>query len=137
MRDHRVEVVSRLTGLGIDHCDALELRRIAMTLHRWHELECGDSDNYKSYAIERDDETGKPYMCIYPHSDAKVRRYPVADRERGANKRLIAIMTKYPEFTSYVQGDPRGASLYIVRKSDIPEGACIDSCYNRGVAVYK
>jgi hypothetical protein len=137
MRDHRVEVVSRLTGLGIDHYDALELRRIAMTLHRWCELECGDSDNYKSWAIERDEVTDKPYMCIYPHSDNKVRRYPVADREKGAGRRLLKIMAKYPDFVPYYQTDCRGAPLYIVKKSDIPEGASIDAYYNRGVAVYK
>jgi hypothetical protein len=38
---------------------------------------------------------------------------------------------------AYVQGDPRGASLYIIRQGDVPEGQDVDSYYNRGIAVYK
>lgn len=38
---------------------------------------------------------------------------------------------------AYVQTDPRGAALYILDRKDIPEGATLDSCYSRGVAVYK
>ena len=51
--------------------------------------------------------------------------------------RLAKIMKRYPTLTAYHQGDPRGASLYILRPGDIPEGADPDSHYNRGVAVYK
>ena len=61
----------------------------------------------------------------------------LTDRERGALKRLAKIMARYPGFQSYVQGDPRGCALYILRPGDIPEGANVDSCYSRGIAVYK
>lgn len=46
-------------------------------------------------------------------------------------------MARYPAFTSYVQGDSRGASLYILRPGDIPAGGTADAFYTRGVAVYK
>ena len=57
--------------------------------------------------------------------------------ERGAQKRLAKIMARYPGYQAYVQGDPRGAALYILRPGDVPEGADVASCYNRGIAVYK
>ena len=100
-----------------------------MTLHRWHELECGDEFG----SIERDEKTGKPYM----RSSRTGRRYSVADRETGALKRLDAIMARYPTLSAYVQGDPRGAALYILRDGDVPEGKDVAAYYSRGLAVYK
>ena len=46
-------------------------------------------------------------------------------------------MARYTPLVSYVQGDPRGAALYVLRESDIPDGSKLDSCYSRGVAIYK
>ena len=131
----RVEVIRRLQDAGISWEHANALRRISMTLQRWGELECGDGNDYASWAIERDEQTGKPYMVRYPH-DGKPRRTPVADREKGALKRLQTIMSHYPNYVAYHQTDPRGAAVYVVRKDDIPEGATLDSYYNRGIAVY-
>lgn len=37
----RYEVLHRLDRLGIAYKDACALRRIALTLRRWFELECG------------------------------------------------------------------------------------------------
>ncbi len=122
-------MLASLERAGITPDDALALRRVAMTLHRWHELECGVNDR----CIERDEETGRTYWL----NSVTNRRCPTPDRETGALKRLDAIMAKYPDFLGYVQGDPRGAALYIVRKSDIPAGADIDAYYSRGIAVYK
>ncbi len=125
--------LEQLQSLGISLDDAAALRRIAMTLHRWHELECGTDRG----AIERDEATGKPFWySAYTTRMATVRRH-VPDRESGALKRLAAIMARYPLLRSYIQGDPRGASLYIIRPGDVPEGAEVDSYYSRGVAVYK
>ena len=125
----RPESLPRLMALGIDHDDAVALRRIAMTLHFWHELECGTDRG----AIERDEKTGKPFwQCA-----SGGRGMTLADREAGAIKRLAAIMARYPSLSSYVQGDPRGASLYILKPGDVPDGADHDSYYSRGVAVYK
>jgi len=122
--------INQLTSLGISHDDATALRRIAMTLHRWHELECGTDRG----AVERDEETGKVYW--YNAMTGK-RSYQIADRETGAKRRLAKIMERYPALGVYVQGDPRGASLYILRPGDVPEGKEVDSYYSRGIAVYK
>jgi hypothetical protein len=121
--------IGSLERLGISTVDAWALRRVAMTLHRWHELECGVDHG----CIERDEETGKTYWL----NGMSGRRFPTADRETGALKRLAAIMSRYSQLIGYVQGDPRGASLYIVRETDIPDGQSIESYYSRGVAVYK
>ena len=124
-------MLNRLTGLGISSGDAMTLRRVAMTLHRWQELTCGTDLG----AIERDEDTGRCYWQNGRHDTG--RRWRTPDREKGAVKRLAAIMTRYPALDSYVQGDPRGASLYILRPGDIPDGADPDAYFSRGIAVYQ
>ena len=136
------DCIEPLKRAGISERDALAIRRIAMTLSRWHELECGDGNSYGSWAIERDENgDGAPYMVHhhYRHGAGKdsVTRTRIADRETGALKRLTAIMDRYPTLGHYVQGDPRGAALYILRANDVPAGADIDAYYSRGLAVYK
>lgn len=133
--DRRLRLYADLAKLGIAHEDCVALRRISMTLHRWHELECG----CEAGAIEREGENGdgRPFWhsaTLYGAA-GRPRRY-VADRERGAQRRLAKIMARYPGFTAYVQGDPRGCALYILRSIDVPEGKDVGSCYNRGIAVY-
>lgn len=118
--------IGPLVRAGIDYDDAHALRRIAMTLHRWHELECNGE-------VHRDEDTGR--VCGY-FPDFEI-GFPVADRETGAMKRLAKIMAKYPTLQPYIQGDPRGAALYILRPGDVPDGASVDSYYSRGLAVYK
>ena len=136
----RYEVLSRLEKAGISYEHANALRRISMTLSRWGELECGDGNEYGSWAIERDESTEVPYMVHhrYMHGQGKdtVHRTRIADREKGALKRLQAIMSKYPDLLAYHQTDPRGCAVYVLRKDDVPVGSSIDSVYNRGVAVY-
>ncbi len=122
-------MLNRLQSLNISRNDAETLRRIAMQLHRWHELECG----VEGGGVERDEETGK----VTWYSSHTGRRFPYPDRETGALKRLAAIMDRYPTLGHYVQGDPRGAALYILRPGDVPEGASVDGYYSRGLAVYK
>lgn len=65
------------------------------------------------------------------------KRHPCRDMETPALRRLAAIMAKYPGLGYYVQGDPRGAALYILRAGDVPEGADPSAYYSRGVAIYK
>ena len=130
------EMLSRLERAGISPDDAISLRRISMTLHRWHELECGYGNDYASWGIERDETTDKPYMVTHPHT-GKSHRSPIADRENGAIKRLHAIMAQYPGYTGYVQSDPRGASLFILRPGDVPKGKDTNAYYSNGIAVYK
>lgn len=122
-------MLSRLQSVGITRLDAEALRRVAMQLRNWFELECGNDRG----AVERDEKTGKTYF----YNAMTGKRYPVADRETPALKRLVAIMACYPKLGHYVQGDPRGASVYVLRPGDIPPGADPSSYYSRGIAVYK
>ena len=123
------ECIARLTAIGISYRDAVDLRRIAMALHLWHERECGTDNG----CIERDEETGKTYWL----NSSTGKRVRIPDRETGAQKRLVKIMENYPPLSAYVQNDPRGASLYILRPGDVPKGERADSYYSRGIAVYK
>lgn len=135
------EMINRLVNAGVSFDDAWQLRRISMTLQRWFELECGNGNAYGSWAIERDEETETPYMVHHHYLHGRGKDYTtktkIADREAGARRRLGRIMAKYPGFAAYVQTDPRGASLYILRPSDVREGADVSSCYTNGIAVYK
>lgn len=122
-----------LIKAGISLDDAQALRRISMTLHRWHEMECNgevqraeESDNGRPYSVWQNGAGGTTSSS-----------WPIPDRERGALKRLAAIMTHYPTLGFYVQGDPRGAALYILRAGDIPSGADPSAHYSRGIAVYR
>lgn len=135
---------NNLINLGFTTTEAASLRRISMTLRRWHELECGNDYG----CIERD-ETGKPYMRT-PWGT----RYSVADRETGAIKRLNAIIdarnNRMPPLSvvmlqdraapdtleTYLQTDPRGAALYILRPGDVPQGKDPAAYYSRGICVY-
>lgn len=131
-----------LIALGFTASEADTLRRISRALRRWHELECGTDAG----CIERDDATGKPRFLSYTG-----RRWPVADRERGALRRLGRIVglrntrvwaasdahaVHVHAVRPYVQPDPRGAALYILRPGDVPEGVKPESCYTRGICVY-
>ena len=140
-----------LVSLGFTTGESDALRRISLTLHRWAEHTCNG-------VIERDETRQNRPFWSNPNTG---RHYvaPVADRERGAIKRLKTIIsgrnqrviTRMNEPTTlqgcldqvldvslayYVQGDPRGAMLYILRPGDVPEGADVDSYYSRGVAIY-
>ena len=88
---------------GVDPKDAAALRRISMTLHSWHERECGTGTG----CIERDETTGRPYW----RNSYTLTRSPISDLEAGAMRRLKAIMSRYPALSYYVQTDPRGAVL--------------------------
>jgi hypothetical protein len=134
-------MLSALEGLGIGYDEAQKLRRISMTLQRWFELECGDSDDYRSWAIERDEESDMPYLVshYYRSLAGHESRHRIADKEKGARKRLAAIMAGHPELVAYVQTDPRGCALYILKASDLRQDGKlleIESHYTRGIAVY-
>jgi len=129
----KFELFSRLQNLGFTYEEAVQLRRIEMTLQRWAEAECGDSNAYASWAIERDGNTGKPFKVVQSHytGGSKERRWQVADRESGALKRLKVIVdarnlraTTDNEADNFIlpyhQTDPRGCMLYLVKRSDLP-----------------
>lgn len=150
MRITRQQSVLIQLGFTMDEAD--KLRRISMTLRRWNELECGDGNGY----IERDEKTGKPVYVNcnsrYVSANDPRARSAIADREAGALRRLKAIIDRrnmyqagviengkpvhYQPLNTYIQGDPRGAALYIIRPGDIPAGQTADSCYSRGICVY-
>jgi len=125
-----------LRRLGFTQDEAEKLRRISMTLHRWHVRECGTDGG----CIERDEATGNAFWL----NAMTGRRYPIQDRETGARKRLTEIMMQRglrvgggnAELTAYVQTDPRGAALYILRPGDVPEGKEPECYYSRGLCVY-
>lgn len=151
---------ARLQALGFTYEESVALRRIEMTLKRWAERECGDGSDW---IIERDEETGKPYN-VY-HGRGTSRRYPIADREAGALRRLKAIVEArnarayvngqcINPVAAYHQGDCRGCMVYVVSTEHLaPEfaewrkentGACasvfpfhkyLPSLYTRGLAV--
>ena len=144
-----------LMALGFTQDEANALRRISNTLQRWHELECGTGDWQVSRSVERDnDGEGKPFLRVqYPSANGYVdRKTPIADRERGALKRLAAIIgqrngrpgikdgrlnaSPAGEVSAFIQTDPRGAALYIIRPGDVPAGADVSACYSRGICVY-
>ncbi len=130
----KADCIATLISAGISEVDARALRRISMTLHHWHELECG---NERGEAIERDEQTKVPYLTFDTGSNGKRGRTRIPDRETAALKRLAKIMKAYPGFASYVQGDPRGSALFILRPGDVSAGTDLDSCYSRGIAVFK
>ena len=106
------------------------LRRASMTLNAWFEKECGDSNNYCSWCIERDPETDRPFMVVYPHESNKVRKTAIPDREKGARKRITDIC-KENNLHFYIQDDPRGVALYVSRSE------LTDKNYNTGFGIGK
>lgn len=118
----------QVTAAGIERDDAEALRRISMTLRRWFEHECNG-------AIQRDGERGDGAPFWHSTFDGR-KLYRAPDRERGALRRLDKIMARYPDLKPYVQGDPRGCALYVLRPGDVPEGKDADAYYSRGIPVY-
>ena len=116
-----------LQSLGFTRTESQALRRISMTLSSWSEHECNGT-------IERDENRDNRPFWSHPETGRHFVA-PVADRESGAIKRLRAIFARHP-LTYYIQGDPRGAALYVIRPGDVPVGADVESCYSRGIAIY-
>lgn len=126
----RFESIQQAQRCGLSYEDAVAVRRIALTLHRWFELECGDGNNYVSWSIERDETTNIPYMVYHQFTERYPERVKVSDRETGARKRLAKIMEKYPALRAYIQGDCRGGTIYLCKPED-----ATDSLYTRGVFI--
>lgn len=126
-------LLQNLDWIGFSYSEAQSLRRIEMTLHRWCELECGNSNDYCSWSIERDETTQKPYRVTYPHS-GKSYRTAIPDRENSALERARRILEKHPTLWFYYQTDCRGCALYVGRTEDL-RGQPVHQVYNRGIAV--
>lgn len=125
LRD-RLYFYTSMGGLGFSQDETEILRRAQIVLRTWASRECGDDHG----AIERDEKTGKPY---YVNANSG-RRHPTPDREKGALRRVEAVMAKHPGLVAYHQTDPRGCSLYVLRRDQV-EGHDISSIYNRGFGV--
>jgi len=119
--------ISQIVSAGVALEDAKAIRRISMTLRRWYEHECNG-------AIQRDGERGDGLPFWHDTNGRQICRVP--DRERGALKRLEKIMASYPNLKTYIQGDPRGCSVYLLRPDDVPAGKDADAYYSRGIPVY-
>lgn len=143
--ERRTALENALMTLGFTRDESDALRRISMTLRRWHELECGVNGG----CIERHEVTGRPHWIPAITGWG----YTVPDRERGALRRLQKIMHAVNErrfvgdaasclnpncddLAYYIQPDPRGAALYILRPGDVPANARAESYYTRGLCVY-
>jgi hypothetical protein len=116
-----------------------------------------------TWSVERetDEPDSKPFKRVqYNGANGEWVDYrkPIADRETGAKKRLAKILADRNKralnlladglepgveieigdagLSAYIQTDPRGAALYILRPGDVPEGADVSAYYNRGICVY-
>lgn len=103
------------------------LRRAELTLTKWSEQECGDSNDFCSWSIERDEKNGKPYRCVYPHKGS-MRRTPIADKERGALRRIKDVCDRLG-LHFYHQTDPRGCALYVSNETLTSQN------YHHGIAI--
>jgi hypothetical protein len=124
------------SDLGFSYDETETLRRAELTLHRWHELECGNSNDYgMSWHLERESEGEKPWMVTsWPNGQRS--RVPHPDKETGALRRIAEVLKGKENIAGYYQQtDPRGCALYIIRKGDIPEGEHVECYYTRGIAV--
>lgn len=136
---------ARLARLGISRVDAEALRRISMTLRAWHELECNEDIVRGKIGTAGGfvhDDDGQTFVARHgftprPGGTGSVRYFRIPDRETGARKRLATVMARYPELVAYVQTDPRGCALHVMRKDALGDSKP-DEVYNsRGVAVFQ
>lgn len=153
-REHeqRQFITDQLLRLGFQDYEIRRLRRASRTLTRWFELECGDSNEYGSWAIERDG-ADIPYRVHHSHRPPfNTTRFRIPDRERGARRAIDKIVenrntrhytqnTDYygirrDELTTYIMTDPRGCALHILRPGDVPEGKDPSAYYTNGIAVW-
>lgn len=143
--ERRARQAQTLRDLGFTAEEGETLRRASMTLQRWHEAECGTDraclvrGRFVAGEFQYDDD-GAPYW-EYAGLSGRARYTRTVDRERGAKRRIAhALAARHVRsggtITAYIQTDPRGAALYLIRPGDVPEGGDVRSYYNRGVCVY-
>lgn len=124
MSKAREATIHQLAMLGFDSQETAQLLRISATLDSWHQKECNGE-------VEIDGETGIAY---YINQWDGSRAYRKPNTYQPAVKRVKAL-AKSHGLIAYIQPDPRGCALYIVRPSDVPEGKDVDNYYSRGIAV--
>ena len=131
-----IHLSNSLASLGFHANEIDALLSIERGLSRWHELECGTGNDRVSVSVERDEQTGKPFKRVQfqAHSGWVDRRTPCRDMKKAHLSRLARVM-EGKAVRAYVQGDPRGCALYILRPDDVPQGADVHAYYSRGIAV--
>jgi hypothetical protein len=147
MRRTMMNDALRSMGFSMEECE--QLRRISLTLSHWAERECNED-------IETRDD-GTAWVTPYQEYGIAGKPYRIPNREAGALRRLRVIMSQHRGLMAYYQTDPRGAALYIIRRTrlreyarqsrwadrkgtdgnPLPLYALLDSCYSSvGMAVY-
>jgi hypothetical protein len=125
--------------VGFSTSETETLLKAERALHRWHELECGtDSGCGGTVSVERDEESGKPFRRVQFMAQGGKwfdHRQPCRDMEKAAQKRIKSVLQGKTGLSAFIQGDPRGCALYILRNGDVPEGKEPCAYYSRGVAV--
>jgi len=106
-KENIVYATAALTKLGMTPGQILRAFKVEKALHRWHELECGVDAGH----VERDETTGKPFMVSSRHGT----RWPIRDAEMAALKQ-VEKLSKETGLYFFVQGDPRGVSLYVSKE---------------------
>jgi hypothetical protein len=131
-----IHLSNALTNLGFSSSEIDQLLSVERGLHRWHELECGTGNDRVSVSVERDEKTEKPFKRVQfqTRSGWIDRKTPCRDMEKANLSRLSRIM-EGKTCKAYVQGDPRGCALYILRPGDVPEGCDSHAYYSRGLAI--
>ena len=131
--------INSLTNAGIRYEDAVALRRISMTLHRWHELECGDGNNYASWSLVRGrktgkafeyDDNGKPYMEVHSHTEntPAIARFQIVRRApRNASTASWRLILPLPHTSRPTLGDARSM---LAKTSQILTTATESRCTN-------
>ena len=126
-RENYLHTCTRLEKLGFSTSEVETLFRIERALSRWHERECN--------GIEYRGETPFEYMegrFLTPNDPRQWRK--VRDMGKGARARLASLMQAHPTLDAYVQGDPRGCSLYVYKRTEMPGD--VEAHYSsKGVAV--
>ena len=108
----------RMRAAGISRVSmthARKLRRAEKALRRWHACQCGiDCGGRATYTVERSDDTGA-WCGVIRYDNGDVRREPVADIG-AATERRVAALCEALGAQYYIQGDPRGAALWVDSK---------------------
>ena len=91
--------------------EARVLRLAQRRLHNWCELCCGDNIGGVGRVLERDDDTGRPYM-VYYFANKPPHQVSIPDTETGALQRIKDVCDKLG-MHYYYQTDPRGCALYV------------------------
>lgn len=123
-----LRLAQSLAHFNLSPDDIAKLLRIEKKLRRWHELQCGvDAGRVEEVGGEG---SGK-WEFVNRHGN----RSPIRDAGKQARKALNACTAGNPDLIFYVQTDPRGYALYLLKKSQVETGEDVNAVYNRGVAI--